>query len=394
MFASDTARARIGGYYFDSLEDAIKVASDDDIITLTNNIKLDDTLKINKVVNINLNNYTIEASEKVFLVENGHLKLSGKGYIKETKPEYGAIMIIGSQNEVDTNYSSVTVDQGVILEGWSGIFINHNKNKAYGVVVNLDGDIKAVNDTSGDSGAGIYVNGNIKHKDNSPVINIGDNTKIESTGTGIYAAGYSVYNINGADISGYQSGLGIKSGIFNINNSNIYGYGEDKTPTYGNNNGINASGASIQIESNPNYMGDISLNIENSVLTSKNSNVIYEYTTKNNDTKVESISIIDGTYISESSKDVFKLSNSFIDKHPKFISGGRFSSSPEDYLVSGYSTYLNDSGLYEVSLNTITTFKTENSNNNFIYIFLIIVVVSIAGFVSYKLLKKSIKKLS
>ena len=128
VFASDTASCRIGKYYFDSLDEAIKVAKDDDIITLTNNIKLDNTIKINKIININLNNYNIEASEKVFLVENGHLNLSGNGYIKETKPEYGAIMIIGSQNEVDTNYSSVTVDQGVILEGWSGIFINHNKN--------------------------------------------------------------------------------------------------------------------------------------------------------------------------------------------------------------------------------------------------------------------------
>ena len=54
IYASDTIMARIGNNYFGSLEDAIEAASSNDTILLTSNIKLDETLEINKKVNINL----------------------------------------------------------------------------------------------------------------------------------------------------------------------------------------------------------------------------------------------------------------------------------------------------------------------------------------------------
>lgn len=375
--ASDTIEARIGEYYFDTLEEAILVAGPNDMITLTSDIVLDETLEINKTININLNNNTIEADEKVFLVHGGSLKLSGTGKVVETKPNYGAIMLKGSNEATSKKFSTVTVGSDVILEGWSGIFVNHNNKTAYGVIVNMDGTIKAVDDNNGSAGAGIYVNGNIKHLANSPIVNIGKTANITSTGTGIYAAGYATYNIDGAYISGEQSGLGIKSGIFNIKNSTIMGYGKDETPTSGNNNGINASGTAIQIESNSSYKGDIELNIASGTITSKYSNVIYEYTTNKANTKVKNINIAGGTYISEAKKTVFQLSNSFISNHPKFIDGGLFSSDPSSYLESGYSATLNDKSLYEVTLSTMQTFlekETKHNNLNYLTITLLVVI--------------------
>jgi len=268
VFASDTIEARIGNKFFDNLEDAINVASSTDIINLTTNVILDDTININKTVNINLNNNNIEANEMVFLVQGGSLNLSGTGTISETKPNYGAIVLKGSEDPTKVDYSTVSVGSGVTLEGWSGIFINHEKKKGYGILVNMNGKINAVNDVSGSHGAGIYVNGNIQHQNNAPIINLTSTTKITSTGNGIYAAGYATYNINGAYISGVESGLGIKSGVFNILDGTILGTGEDKTPTSGNNNGINASGTAIQIESNPGYSGNIELNIKKGTLKS------------------------------------------------------------------------------------------------------------------------------
>lgn len=297
-------------------------------------------------------------------------------------------MLIGSDNESDEYYSTVTVGKDITLEGWSGIFITHNNKKSYGVVVNMNGTINSVDDINGGPGAGIYINGNIMDINNSPIINLDNTAKITSTGNGIYAAGYATYNINGAHIEGVESGIGIKSGVFNIIDGTILGNGPDKTPTSGNNNGINASGTAIQIESNPGYKGNIELYIKNGTIESKNSNTIYEYTVNNTETKVKNIDITGGNYISKANKDVFNLSNSFKSKHPNFISGGTFSSNPINYLEGGYSTDKNNN-MYEVTTSTMQTFlEKENGHNSPNYLiltlFVIIILSIVFTFLKYK----------
>lgn len=93
---SVSSLARIGNNYYESLIDAIKNASSTDTITLINDVSLDETLEINKTVNINLNGNDITTKEKVFIVKGGVLNLDGEGTIKETEPNYGAIMVIGN----------------------------------------------------------------------------------------------------------------------------------------------------------------------------------------------------------------------------------------------------------------------------------------------------------
>ena len=279
----------------------------------------------------------------------------------------------------------------ITLEGWSGIFIQHENNTGYGILVNMNGTINAVNDTNDGPGVGIYVNGNIQHENNSPIINLSNTTKITSTGNGIYAAGYATYNINGAYITGEEAGLGIKSGVFNILNGTILGTGPDKTPTSGNNNGINPSGAAIQIESNQGYAGNIELNIKNGTIKSKKSNVIYEYTINNNSTEVKNINLSGGTYTSEVEKDVFRLSDSLKNTHSHFISGGSYSSNPTDYLKSGYSATKNSKSMYEVTISTMKVFKENyNSNNSFPWTILIGSLI-ILGIFTYLNRKKILK---
>jgi len=375
--ASSNVGARIGNNYYGTLEEAINAAGPNDVISLTNNITLNETLTINKTININLNNFDIKAEERVFTVQGGSLNLSGTGMIYETKPNYGAITVIGSSDPSDTNYSTVSVGSGITLEGWSGIFINHNNGSAYGILVNIDGGINSVTDSNGITGAGVYVNGNIKNSNNAPIINLSNTARISSSGTGIYAAGYATYNIDGAYISGSESGLGIKSGVFYISDGIIHGSGEDKTPTNGNNNGINPSGAAIQIESNNSYKGNIELNISGGTFESEHSNVIYEYVVNNTSTKVNNISISGGTFISNDNKDVFRLSDSLKNTHQGFITGGTYSSNPSEYLNNGYSTSL-ENDMYEVVTSTISVFALKNRNsNNFLIIFPIILVLGI-----------------
>lgn len=369
--------------FFDTLEEAIENANSTDVISLTNNVTLDKTLEIKKTVNINLNGNDITAPEKVFLIQGGSLKITGNGKISETNPNYGAIMLIGSDDPTKEKFSTVSVDSEIILEGWSGIFIDHHNKTGYGILVNMNGTINAVNDTTGGPGVGVYVNGNIKNQNNSPIINLGNTAKITSTGNGIYAAGYAIYNINGAYIEGKESGLGIKSGVFKILDGSIIGTGEDKTPTTGNNNGINPSGVAIQIESNAGYKGDIELNIKNGNINSKHSNVIYEYTVKNTETKVKNISISGGTFTSDSGKSVFLLSDSFKGRHPKFITGGKYSSDPTPYLNGIYSIS-ESNNLYVVTNSTMGVFHfdTQNGNNIISPIIWIVIIITI-GIIIY-----------
>ena len=260
----------------------------------------------------------------------------------------------------------------------------------------MNGTIKAVDDTSGGPGAGIYVNGNIQHDNNSPIINLTNTTKITSTGNGIYSAGYATYNINGAYIEGVESALGIKSGIFNIKNGTIIGTGDDKTPTSGNNNGINASGTAIQIESNKGYKGNIELNINNGKIESKKSYTIYEYTVNNSNTQVKDINLTGGTYISHSNKPVISVSDSFKSKHQNFISGGTYTTNPEQYLKSGYNAKLNKDDKYEVlhvfKEKTETNQNTQNTeskeNNNILKISLIVSSIVIIGSIIFLSRKK------
>lgn len=376
--ASVGSLVKIGNKYYETLEEAIINAGPNDTISLISDVKLSETLEINKQVNLNLNGNDITAPERVFLVQGGTLNITGEGTIKEIKPNYGAIIVKGSTELTAKDYSVVNIDKDVILEGWSGIFVTHDNLKSYGVEVKLAGKINAVDDINGSSGAGVYINGNIKDKDNSPVITILDGAKITSTGSGMYIAGYGTYNINEADIQGTKSGIGIKAGILNIDGATIIGTGPDTTPTEGYNNGIKASGTAIQIESNDGYAGNIELNVDGGSFISNNSNVIYEYIGKGTSSRVIALDISKGTFTSKSNKDVFSLSNSLKEYHNSFVSGGTYSSDPTENLKSGYSVII-DNDVYKVVKSTIKSVIGENlqeQNNN-----IIIIIVSIISLV-------------
>lgn len=376
--------AVIGNEYYEGLEEAIEAASSSDVIKLVADIELDNSLNINKTVNINLNGHTVSTAESVFLVEGGSLNLTGKGTVKETKPNYGAIVIKGSESASDENYSTVSVGANVMLEGWSGVFVKQSNDKAYGVNINMNGSINAIKDINDNVGAGIYVNGKIKHQNNHPIINLSTTTKITSTGDGIYIAGYATVNINGATITGNDSGVAMKSGILNMNSGTITCIGTDRTPTSGNTNGINPSGTAIQIESNNSYAGDIIINIKGGLIKSNNSYAMYEYTTNSSSTKVSDILISGGKFVAGSSKSVFHFSESFKSKHTAFISGGEFSTTPNSYLKSGYKSE-EISGLYEVMpvYKEINYAKIDDDKNNSSILIIAIPLLVVAVLMAY-----------
>lgn len=336
--ASESVVAMLNGKYYDLLEDAIKNANDNDTITILSDMTLDNRILINKTITINLNNHTISANNIVFRVEGGTLNLIGKGTLKEINPEYSPLLLKGSQNKDDTNYTNVSVSKDINLYGWSGIFIDQNNGYGYGITVNFSGNIQSVLDITSSKGFGIYINGKIKDTYNYPVINILDDASIDSLGVGLYMAGYSKVNIKGENIkiTGLDSAIAIKSGILTIDDGTFIVNGKKVKPVTGNNSGINESGSTIQIESNKNYKGNIELYINNGTFESKNSNNIYEYVYNSSNTNIKNIKITNGKFITYNNNNVFDFSSNFNDKNLKFITGGVYKTDPSRYVVSGY----------------------------------------------------------
>ena len=191
VLAGDGISVKIGNNYYETLSLAIENAFDGDTITMLSSVTIEKPQLINKNITINLNGNNISGKSYVFKVQNGTLNLTGKGKVNELEPYFGAIVIKGSENSYDSEYSVVNVSSDVILEGWTGIFIDQYNGKGYGIKVSFDGTINTYKDSSGDSGAGIYVNGTIKDKINYPDIKINKTAKINSIGNGLYMAGYS-----------------------------------------------------------------------------------------------------------------------------------------------------------------------------------------------------------
>ena len=151
-------------------------------------------------------------------------------------------------------------------------------------------------------------------------------------------AGYSKVNIKGENIkiTGLDSAIAMKSGILTIDDGTFIVNGKKVKPVTGNNSGINESGATIQIESNKNYKGNIELYINNGTFESKNSNNIYEYVYNSSNTNIKNIKITNGKFITYNNNNVFDFSSNFNDKNLKFITGGVYKTDPSRYVVSGY----------------------------------------------------------
>lgn len=310
-------------------------------VILTDNISnINKTILINKEITVDLNGKNISFTKNnKFEVIGGNLTLTGKGTVKEETPYYGAVMLRGSANKEDINYSTLTVGKDVTLEGWAPIFINQlngvNKVKdSYGITVNLYGTLNGFADSSGDLGHGIYVNGNIKHKENYPVINIYEGAIINTPGDGIYGAGFAKWNIEGAKITG-GIGIGAKSGIFNLKNVIIKATDPYMEPKYWG-NGIYSNGAAIQIESNDSYAGGIDITIDGGKYESINAYAIHHYLASKNGESVnnslENLTIKNGTFIGGKDNTAIDV----VDGEKMVITGGTFSSSVAKYITSEY----------------------------------------------------------
>lgn len=311
---------------------AFKNAESGDVVKLIDNITytLPDRVLVSTDVTLNMNNHNIDfdgASVRSFTVQDGSLNIIGKGTISHL--EHNALNVRGTTDKTKVNYSTLKVGKDVTVNGLYGIAVFYdpeNKKIGYGVNVEFAGKIES---TEG----GITINGNLQNAEGAPVINILDGAVINSKKTGLYAAGNGTWNIGKANITGNESAIGIKSGKVIINGGTYTCDGESQMPTEGYSDGINASGAAIQLESNKNYYGNVELIIKDGTFTSKNAVSIYEYLDKNiNKTNINKIEILGGKFVSARGNNNFLLSEELDYKGVVEVSGGTFSANPVSYL--------------------------------------------------------------
>ena len=223
----------------------------DGVITLTDNVTLSTSCSISdgQTYTINLNRHTLSAGNTTIMLRHGKLIVNGTGTIKENSPYFGAIVVKGSENSADTDYSVVEINEGVTLEGWSAIFIDQlgGENKihdSYGVSVTVNGAVlNGVKDIEGGVGNGLYVNGSITHTENAPEISL-KNTTITATGEGMYLAGYTTTTLTNCNITG-MTGVEIRAGKLTVNGGSL-----KATAAYSvnpNGNGSTTEGAAIAI---------------------------------------------------------------------------------------------------------------------------------------------------
>ena len=338
--------------YYTDLAEAVDEIRSGETITLLDDITLSSTLAINTgaAFTIDLNGHDIEATQSVIMVKRGNVSFTGEGTIKETSPNYGAINIKGSADSGDVNYTTVTVDKDVTLVAWAPVFITPYEDSvapdAYGVTVNIEGTLISKPDTSGSNGHGIYINGQIQHLNNAPVINV-SGASVTSEGDGIYAAGYATWNIKDSSITGDFTGVEIRAGVMNISGSSqITGLGSPTTVT-ANGNGTTTYGAGIAVAQHTTGL-PIELTISGGTISGYTA--LYESNPQKNGQ-----SLVDKINISISGGE-FKIIEGgdtavYSEDKASFITGGSYDSSVAKYVSDSMKYELNNGGTYSYYTN-------------------------------------------
>ena len=329
-------------------EEFISAMNSGEDIKLTENIEVNSTITLDKEVELDLNGKEIAfALNKYIYLKGGNLNITGTGILYEKSPYFSPIIIKGSEKVEDVNYTTLTIGENVTIKGWAGLFIDQNNSKAYGVTVNVNGTTIGMKDTSGASGAGIYLNGTITDSNNAPVINISGTAKVKSEGLGIYAAGYGVWTIeDGASIEG-NTGIEIRAGELNVNGGTIIGTAIP-TETTPNGNGSTTAGAGIAVVQHTTKKA-INVNIKNGTI--KGYTAFYESNPQKNsveDLAAINLNITGGTFEATSGGTNSVYSEDFT----AFITGGTFNSDVVNYIANTYVVNENN-GTYAVIENKV-----------------------------------------
>ncbi len=186
-----------------------------------------------------------------------------------------------------TEASTATINGGTI---------NATSNRV-GVAAYIQDSNSTLNVAGGALTGNIYgISGNGSEGIGGTTINISGGTISATNGAGIYQPQSGTLTISGGVITGSAAGVAMKAGSLTMTDGQVIANGpENRVP--GCNNGIVASGAALQIESNDAYAGNMQIAISGGDLESSNGYAIYEYVAKSgDDTHVNTIAVTNGNF--------------------------------------------------------------------------------------------------
>ena len=226
---TEKAVAEVNGVGYTSLSAALTAAKDGDTVTLLKSSTGNTKVKIEDGRKITLNMNGFDAGfiqNNNISIYHGGLDITGSGKLYEEAPNYGPVILYGSNDPSASGYTTVTVGKDVTLEGWAGLFINQlsandGGTNAFGIEATVYGTLHSVRDTSGAGGHALYVNGTIKATEgNVPRIVLDGATLKTELGNGMYLAGYAETTITDSVIdssSEGSTGIELRAGKLTIN---------------------------------------------------------------------------------------------------------------------------------------------------------------------------------
>ena len=331
--------AEVNGQGFPTLQAAINEANGAKITLLADvtgqeRVNIDD----GETVTIDLNNHNVTfAANKQdvynsFYVTHGTLNLLGTGRVSEQEDgEFYAPVLVEGATDDQKDYSVVNVGEGVTLQGWAGIMIDHNSAMtAYGVVVNVDGTLCSVRDASDSGGHALYINGSIAATEgNIPQIILDGATLTTEQGNGMYLAGYAETSIRNSTITSSSegsTGIEIRAGKLTITDSTVTG-GTGKFEAIPNGNGSTTANVALAVVQHTTKL-PLEVTINSGEFTG-GAALFQQNVQKNEDEAVATIKldVRDGDFVGQV----------YSENVENFISGGTFSNT-ENFTSENYLT--------------------------------------------------------
>jgi hypothetical protein len=344
-FAADGDVAQIDSTGYATLAEAFTAAKTGETITLLADVTNPGLITISdKKVTLNLNNHKITMSKsdsnlgRFSINGTGGLEVTGTGTVSGG---FGAFYMMGASSDPSSTTATLKIDENVtVTDANYPIWVQNNGTASYGVKVDIYGTLVG-NET-------IYVSGNITATTGTiPEIVVHEGASVTSTNKNneaAYLAGYAKTTIQknttfastaGADVICVAAGeLTIEGGTFTGTNT------VGSTGSSGGSVTTTTSGALYVVQHSTNL--DVKVTINGGTFTGAYAVMQEEQSGYGTTPKKVEIKINDGTFtaLNADMSAVSKKSEAATLE----ISGGKFSTDPGSYVVSGKIAAYNDDG--------------------------------------------------
>lgn len=321
--SEDKASIEVDGKAFDgTIEEAFAAAKSNSTVTINKSCEMNSSIVIDKAINLDLYaNITFAKSKAIFEVHNGgSLVIIGHKNgvsLTEAKPYYGSVVV---KNDSAEGLATAYVEN-VELTGWCGaMFKNGNIGPAQITLVNCK--INGLDHSSGGTGCGAYIHGQVKNA--SLII---DGCKIESSGTGVFQAGYSDTIVTNSEFICGETGTEVRAGNFNAYKSKFICTSEDETTMTPSGSGTTtiSAGFAVAQHTTKRHIGIV---LKECVLIGKSAFI--EGNPQGNPKATEDTEL---TFINNTFKGTIKTNNPEEDC-VEFLKDGLFSEKPEAIYVA------------------------------------------------------------